>query len=202
MNQRQIAKQIGTRACVSLPDTEFFRRPVMYLDIDDTLLTYNDGVWEATYGRLTNNSIISPNAIIAAPGAGEFIVWALEHFEIRWLTFWCPSGRMHPKRAEQLAGALGVSPDLIASIEGISFAHSLNKCDGIDWSEHERGRPWIWIEDDLPQSELQILASKGCLDRWYRCNVTEDVNALRRLHMRLKEEIGSLIQSSGRRSLK
>lgn len=43
----------------------------MYLDVDDTLLTYNSGLWEATYGRIAP-SLLSGNEIIAAPGAGEF----------------------------------------------------------------------------------------------------------------------------------
>lgn len=49
----------------------FQERPVMYLDVDDTLLTYNSGLWEATYGRIAP-SLLSGNEIIAAPGAGEF----------------------------------------------------------------------------------------------------------------------------------
>jgi hypothetical protein len=53
-------------------------RPVLYLDLDDTLLT-----WAASRP-------------LAAPGAREFVLWALEHYEIRWLTRWCPTGSWSP----------------------------------------------------------------------------------------------------------
>lgn len=127
--------------------------------------------------------------LLRRQGLGSFFEWALEHYEVRWLTFWCPSGRMHPERAEQLAKALKVPVELVASIQGRSYSHSFNKCDGIDWEEHAAGRPWIWVEDDLPQGELQILAGRNCLDRWFRCNVTEDETALMRLHERLRKQV-------------
>lgn len=176
-----------------------FDRPVMYLDVDDTILTSNDAIWEATYGNLPKGYVVPADTIIPAPGAGEFLEWATEHYEVRWLTFKCPSGVMHPWWVKTLARALKVPEEMIASIRGISFAHTFNKCDGINWEEHAAGREWIWIEDDIDQRELQILAGRGCLSRWIRCNVTEDPYALKRLHERLKEDMAQ--QKNKTRSL-
>jgi hypothetical protein len=74
-------------------------RPVLYLDVDDTLIMWNDA---HPYGK-------------AAPWAREFVLWAVEHCEVRWLTMWCPAGRMAPHREAELALLL-VSPEYRAAL--------------------------------------------------------------------------------------
>jgi hypothetical protein len=146
-------------------------RPVLYLDIDDTLVTYSRGRPEA------------------APGARDFLLWALEHFEVRWLTTWCPSGTMDPDLSRDFCHMLKVEPDVIGRVRGHDWAFSSSKLDGIIWLEHlVLGRPFLWVEDDYGAGDLErdVLERLGLGASLLSCNVTRDTNALVRLHERLK----------------
>lgn len=145
-------------------------RPVLYLDVDDTLL------------RWRGNALIR-----AAPGAGEFVSWALEHFEVRWLTYWCRNGNMTSTRAAELASYLGLPAALVHGIRGANFSgdephhRTGTKLDGIDWDEHRNGRPWAWVEDEYCMEAFGmygVLEALGCADRWIHCNVSRDPWAL------------------------
>jgi hypothetical protein len=145
-------------------------RPVLYLDVDDTLIMWNDA---HPYGK-------------AAPWAREFVLWAVEHCEVRWLTMWCPAGRMAPHREAELALLLGVPVETLDGIRGIDFADTFDKTDGIDWEEHARGRPWIWVEDDLPSREVAKLRGRGAIHHYHATNVSRDAGALGRTFYRLQ----------------
>lgn len=160
----------------STPD----QRPVLYLDIDDTLVQYRDG---------------NPSS---APGAREFMEYALERFEVRWLTTWCPNGRMGDDLLGDLCEMLEFDTEVLGKIRGFDWEHSESKADGIAWLEHLiLGRPFVWIEDDygVGPFELRILSEYGFSSSYRNCNVTEDPESLQRLHRSLASE---LEESEGR----
>jgi hypothetical protein len=146
-------------------------RPVLYLDIDDTLLTYRHGWPEA------------------APGAHEFLLWALEHFEIRWLTRWCPGGEMEDTLLGELRKMIPLEQETAGAIRGFSWEFSNSKLDGIAWLEHSvLERPFLWLEDEygVGDFELDFLAEHGWRASYVHCNVTRDPHALLRVHEELK----------------
>lgn len=146
--------------------------PVLYLDVDDTLLMFPQNAPKAWW-------LANPQGA-AAPGAADFLRWALATFEVRWLTMWCCSGVMHPEQQERLARMCGMEPAELAPIVGRPFGQGerLWKIDGIDWAEHHAGREWYWVEDDLPPDELAYLDSRSLRHRYIRCNVSRDPKAL------------------------
>ena len=149
-------------------------RPVLYLDLDDTIVS-----WEG--GR--------PHA---APGAREFVLWALEEFEVRWLTTWCPGGEMEEKLLGDLARMLELHPDVLRHIRGCEWREGGSKVNGIAWLEHlVRGRRFVWLEDDkgVQERERRFLEDAGLLGSYRYCNVTEDRDALLRIHDELRETL-------------
>lgn len=157
-------------------------RPVLYLDLDDTLVS-----WEG--GR--------PHA---APGGGEFLRWALERFEVRWLTTWCPDGSMTPELLRDLSRMVEIPVATLEQITGADWQASGCKLDGIAWLEHVvMDRPFFWLEDEkgVGEREITFLAEHGFLDRYRFCNVTRDPGAIQRLHRELAEEWGKKVAVSG-----
>jgi hypothetical protein len=114
-------------------------KPILFLDVDDTLIAY-------------------PKAV---PGnhVPEFIRWAKEHFEVRWLTMWAVSGEMDSLHAAELAKILGVPVKEIAEIRNphgfkvipIRLVRDENwrdKSVSIRAALAETpGREWAWVED-------------------------------------------------------
>ena len=156
-------------------------KPVMYLDIDDTLID-----WSAGHGA-------------PAAGAAEFLEWATRQFEVRWLTFWCPDGELPAERTEHLAALLGVAPELLAGIRGLDWDGCAwagdfergkpgGKLNGIAWLEHVVfGRPFVWVEDEncFGTFEQDTLDAHGFLDCYRHVDVSRDPGALERLHREL-----------------
>lgn len=148
-------------------------RPVLYLDLDDTLISWEGG---------------SPHA---APGAHHFLLWALEHYEVRWLTTWCPDGVMGEDLLLDLSKMLRLEPGRLRAIRGFDWDSSRCKLDGIAWLEHlVLGRPFLWVEDErgVGERELSFLRAHGLLCHYRHCNVSRDARALERLHARLRAE--------------
>jgi hypothetical protein len=148
-------------------------RPVLYLDLDDTLLSWQGG---------------RPRA---APGARRFLLWALERFEVRWLTTWCPGGQMESSLLADLCTMLEVETSRLGHIRGFSWEATGSKLNGIAWLEHMAWeRPFLWVEDGygVREAERSFLAAQGFLDRYRHCNVTEDPMSLMRLHLALAGE--------------
>ncbi len=131
---------------------------ILYLDVDDTLL-----VW-------TNSQ-----QGFAAPMAAEFIHWANEHFEVRWLTAWCPSGKLRQHGAEELSYRFhGTIPAEMFMTFNNPKQWIDQKTEGIDWSDE---RPWVWVEDALLPKERMFLTPKW-IDQFYPTHVTHNVVAL------------------------
>lgn len=141
---------------------------ILYLDVDDTLL-----VW--------TNDFVG----FAAPRAADFVHWALEHFEIRWLTMWCPSGRLQPHGAEELSYRFNnkVSAETFYSIYNPRMFQQ-DKSAGIDFDDP---RPWVWVEDGALPNEERVLKSKGLWTNFYKTNVTHDRRMLQKTWRLLAE---------------
>jgi hypothetical protein len=141
---------------------------VMYLDVDDTLL-----VW--------TNDFVG----FAAPRAAEFMYWALEHFEVRWLTMWCPSGRLQPHGAEELSYRFNykVSQETFFNIYNPKMFWQ-DKTDGVDF---EDPRPWVWVEDGLIRVEEDLLKRRNLWNNFYKTNVTHDRRMLQKTWRLLAE---------------
>lgn len=136
--------------------TESVQKPrLMYLDVDDTLLVWTNKVRG-----------------FAAPRADDFIRWALEHFEVRWLTMWCPDGHMHRKAAEELSYRFNstILPETFQKIYNPkSFINK--KTDGIDFDDP---RPWVWVEDSMVTYEILEMNRRNKIDNFYPTNVSHN----------------------------
>ena len=150
-------------------------RVVLYLDIDDTLVRH------------------PPSGPRPAPGAAEFLAWALDTFHVRWLTRWCRDGIMREELVHSFCKMLDADPETIRTIRGLDWSESASKLDGIAWLEHlVLGRPFLWIEDEhgLGDAERAFVELQGFTETCLCCNVTEDPEALRTLHRELVEREG------------
>jgi hypothetical protein len=148
--------------------------PVLYLDLDDTVIIWRDGF---------------PSG---APGLCEFLTWALDTFEVRWLTRWARDGVMQPRLINDLARMSGVPAERLVPVQGIDWDASDCKLNGIAWLEHTvLQRPFLWIEDEtIGTRATDFLARHGFSGSYHCCNVTQDADALRRLHESLIEVWG------------
>lgn len=118
---------------------------------------------------------------IAAPG--------VEPREVRWLTTWCPDGRMAAELLSDLGRLLDLPDEALAGIRGMDWSGSRCKLDGVAWVEHVvAGRPFLWLEDDygFGERERRFLEAHGMADRYRQVNVTEDAAGLARVHRELR----------------
>ncbi len=145
-------------------------RPVLYLDVDDTILMFppwrDRAWWEANKGGAPAN------------GVREFLEWARATCEVRWLTAWCTSGKLKPEGVTRLATLLKVPEALIAGCDNPLGWGIVNKTEGIDWSEVDAGREWAWVEDGINDSEMAVLKGRHVEDRYYHTNASTNPDAL------------------------
>ena len=137
--------------------------PIMYLDVDDTILQW------------TNEA---PGA--APPYMGRFLSWAFRHFDVRWLTSWCPCGTMEDSRVHNLYNILSGQWSSLRE-ETLKGANHIDgwerlKTDVIDFSMPLNS--WIWVEDALLPEEYEILRKHDALVNWVELNVTERPNSV------------------------
>lgn len=136
---------------------------VMYLDIDDTMLI------DELVGRKT---VIKK----FAPGTVEFLNWASEHFEIRWLTFWCMNGTMAIPAAKELSEISGFKlPFTFFTNIKNDLSFNFDKCDAIDFKDP---RPFVWVEDQIQPFEYNGLKQRGKEHCHYPCNSSRNPYAL------------------------
>lgn len=151
-------------------------RPVLYLDLDDTVISWADG---------------GPRP---APGVGEFLLWALDTFEVRWLTRWARDGDMDPGLLRDLAKLTSVPEDRLREIRGLDWGWDGGdwKLNGIAWLDHVGlGRPFVWLEDEgVGQREIDLLARHGFPGCYWHCNVTRDPDVLRSIQGKLQRAYG------------
>jgi hypothetical protein len=113
-------------------------RPNIYLDIDGVLLANEE-----------NLSI----------GAVEFIKYAVEHFDVYWLTTHCMRG--DPTHAIEYLN-LAAKEDLRPWLEKFKpVTWSLKKTEAIDFS-----KPFLWFDDDCFTGEKIDLQEHGVVNSW------------------------------------
>lgn len=150
---------------------EAHRRDVLYLDVDDVLIDW------------------SGNVAKPATGGREFLLWALERFEVRWLTRRCPDGEMPEPLANEIAALFGLPASLLTAIRGVDWSGGESKLNGIAWLEHlVLGRPFLWVEDEngVREMELQALVGLGLHACYHHCNTSMDPQSLAGVHERLR----------------
>lgn len=148
-------------------------RPVLYLDLDDTLLDWSSG---------------GPKAV---PLARDFVLWASDRFEIRWLTRWCRNGRMKAELLKDLRKMLRLKPPVLDAVHGLDWSEGDCKLNGIAWVEHlVLGRPFFWVEDEtgVGERELRMLDEHGLRESYHHCNVSRDSDALARVWNELRRQ--------------
>lgn len=158
------------------------QRPLAYLDVDDTILRHP-----------------TPDESVAPPGADRFLRFLATHFEVRWLTRWCPGGRMTPDQITALGEFLRVAPDELEAIvnpgrfvdrappEGMP-----SKWRALDWDAIEAGRPFVWIENALAPEDRAVLERRGLLDSYVECDVTARPARLPQVEKILRARFGFL----------
>ena len=148
-------------------------KPICYLDVDDTLIMFPLR-YPVGY------------RIRTAPGTWELIKFLNKHYEVRWLTCWCPSGIMSRKRAERLADYFendDVDVDLLCSFANPKRFMN-DKTDAIDFS-----REFIWIEDGLLPVEQTVLRQLNRLKCWIPCDVSRNPNRVKEVLALLKKRV-------------
>lgn len=156
-------------------------RPVLYLDVDDVLVDWAGHTQKA------------------AVGGRDFLIFALEHFEVRWLTRRCPGGEMPELLVEELAALHGLDPALLTPIRGLDWSEGGSKLNGIAWIEHlVLGRAFVWVEDEngVRDLELRVLADAGLTACYHHCNVSTDPQSLVRALARLAAGMGVALATS------
>ena len=142
------------------------RKPVCYLDLDDTLI---------------RRTVELPSGE-AAPGASEFLRFLLRHFEVRWLTMWCPEGAMTEEALGSLESFFGIPRDELRPIRNVrSFTvaqGTRSKWEAIDFAEARAGRPFVWLEKRLHEADLEHMERHGFRDCFVECNVTTNPHRL------------------------
>ena len=143
-------------------------RPIAYLDVDDTILRHPPG-----------------QSSVGAPGAADFLRFLARHFEVRWLTRWCPGGRMGPDQLAALENFLEVpAADLERIVNPCTFEDNAPpqaypvKWRALDWAAIEAGRPFVWIENYITDEDRRVLQQRGLLDCFVHCDVTAEPHRL------------------------
>jgi len=110
------------------------RKPLLYIDVDGVLVGEYEGFFQLR------------------PHVEEFLSWAIESFECRWLT-------VRPVFEVTALLRRIDAAYLIPFIEEAIWGHM--KIEAIDFT-----RSFFWIEDGIREIEKAVLRAHGCLDRY------------------------------------
>lgn len=154
-------------------------KPILYLDIDDTLLMWSESRTREWWAEHPDGE--------AAPLTKEFLEWAAQTCEVRWLTSWAMSGTMRDTRLEKLVRLFDVPESMLLAFDNpLRWGGKRGKLEGINWDEVLEGREWAWVEDGLPPSELDYLKEQGFEKNYYYTNVSVRPHDLESTWLRLK----------------
>jgi hypothetical protein len=139
--------------------------PTLFLDIDGVLLRHRRGNFRVR------------DAFEVAPYALLFLTWAIQNFDVRWLSSRCQSGDAQQVcdafRYALPATALPADWRFLASIPAVQWG--TRKTDAIDLSSD-----FYWCDDAHGDEALAILTARGKADRAIHVNVDRDPEALLR----------------------
>lgn len=133
----------------------------IYLDIDGVLL-----VDVGKPAHLANEENL-------AIGAAEFIKYAVEHFDVYWLTTHCVDG--NPDRAVDYVQR-AADEDLLPWLAKIQPTKwGLKKTEAIDF-----GQPFLWFDDNCLSGERYDLQQHQALDSWIEIDLRKSPNQMAR----------------------
>lgn len=120
-------------------------KPNIYLDIDGVLLANEENL---------------------AIGAIDFIRYAVENFDVCWLTTHCMDGETeHAIEYVQRATDTNIRPYL-EKFRPVKW--SLAKTEAIDFS-----KPFLWFDDDCLSGERIALNEHGVFNSWIEVNLSK-----------------------------
>jgi len=152
------------------------RKPVLFLDVDGVLIRY------------------TRTEALPTPHVKEFLEWAVEHFECRWLTSWAKWGTMEDPHRNTLAGILGVSTDLLKKLDH-THPWSEDKTQAIDITEFdgEAHRLVRWLDDDRMNDERATLKRWGVPEMFIHTDCSKNPDRLKQVW----DELKTLLKESG-----
>ena len=156
-------------------------RPILYLDVDGVL-------WDFRHPEA--------GSAAAAEGIAEFMDFVLSRFEVRWLTYWAPTGSMDDAGIQRLEEHTGLSRAIWTQVRA-SRGFTGTKARGISWAEYRAGRPFVWVDDDVGAADLDYLRRQDCLGNLFLTDVLKDADALLKTLARLRSWIKSECSSAG-----
>jgi hypothetical protein len=137
----------------------------MFLDVDGVLWDFPPG---EGFGEPP----------VAARGVSEFFDFAMEHFEVRWLTWWAPTGTMDHQSIYDLSMLIGVPMQVLMEVGSVRpWADRGYKHVALDPDEIQR-RPWVWVEDLVHPLDVEWIGQNGHIESLFVTNVLEDRDAL------------------------
>lgn len=150
------------------------RKPVLFLDVDGVLIRY------------------TRTEALPTPHVKEFLEWAVEHFECRWLTSWAKWGTMEVPQRVTLSAILGVSESLLKKLDH-THPWSEDKTQAIDITEFENGPLVRWLDDDRMNDEQATLKRWGVPEIFIHTDCSKNPNRLKQVW----DELKTLLRENG-----
>jgi len=144
------------------------RKIKLYLDVDGVLLGKNQR-----------------GEIALIPNIEEFLIYTRENFDCYWLTTHSRHGSDDGVKRHLYTFFKGCDLALLKHIQPIEW--ETKKTEAIDFDS-----PFIWIDDYLFDSEINVLKEKRCLKNWLKVNTYKNFHGLtvERLEEKRKEITG------------
>jgi hypothetical protein len=148
--------------------------PTLFLDIDGVCLRRRPGNF-----RVRDAFEVAPHALL-------FLTWAVQNFDVTWLSSRCQSGDAqqvcHAFRYALPATELPADWRFLESIPAVQWG--ARKIDAIDLSID-----FYWLDDNHEPEALALLASHGKSDRAIEVSVDRDPEALLRARQILAQAL-------------
>jgi hypothetical protein len=162
-------------------------KPLFFLDVDGVLNT-DPAALQREGLAVEVDARYSDLAAARVPGVQPFMEFILEHFDVRWLTSWCPSSAtMSEAQYGALCWLTGVSVERLRAIPATRWRR--NKAEGLGREAGER-TDFLWIEDDRMEEEMQWLLERGLMENFLHCDCIADPLALGWAHALLQSRFG------------